>query len=324
LLEWSALGLIGMLVLRLLTAICLLLPLTAIEQSPPDSELNVPPSHLRIPVLVTNKQGKPVSGLHADDFKVFDNGKPAPIVAFLALSTSPSASAHFTVFYLDDRHLTMEQMKSAQQDVIAALPAALESNGYLAIVTGTGSVNSGFSRDPNQLRQTLASIHVTAFAAQGNRAHNFDIVGTYASLAEYASRMSKLPGRRLLVLLSPGFSADFPEIRSAAAVSIESIVQSGVVLNAFNTQDSSSVTSREDNTALEEMSAATGGSFFPGEGPPSNLSHYPELLYLLDISQTAIRADGSAHQLKVVSPSADHIRARKTFVAPSATTQRKP
>jgi hypothetical protein len=101
-------------------------------------------------------------------------------------------------------------------------------------------------------------------------------------------------------------------------------VQSGVVLNAFNTQDSASVTRREDNTVLEEMSSATGGSFFPGERTPFNLSQYPELLYLLDISLTAIRADGSAHQLKVVSPSADHIRARKTFVAPNSTTRRKP
>ena len=122
-----------MLVPRLLTAISLLLALTAIAQSPPDSELNVPPGHLRIPVVVTDKQGKPISGLHAEDFKVLDNGKPAPIVAFLALSASPSASAHFTVFYLDDRHLTMEEMKSAQQNVIAALPAALEYRALPAV-----------------------------------------------------------------------------------------------------------------------------------------------------------------------------------------------
>jgi VWFA-related protein len=311
-------------ILRLLAVISLLLAVTTIAQSASDSELNVPPGHLRIPVLVTDKQGKPVSGLHADDFKVLDNGKPAPIVAFVALSTSPSASAYFTVFYLDDRRLTMEQMNTAQQDVIAALPAALDSNGYVAIVAGTGSANSGFSRDPNQLRQTLASIHVTALAAQGASAHNFDLIGTYASLAEYASRMSKLPGRRLLVLLSPGFSADFPEIRSAAAVSIETIVQSGVVLNAFNTQESASITRGEDNTVLEELASATGGSFFPGTRPPSNLSQYPELLYLLDIPLATIRADSSPHQLKVVSQSADHIRARKTFVAPNSTTRKKP
>jgi VWFA-related protein len=313
-----------MLVLRLMAVFSLLLSLTAIAQNAPDSELNVPAGHLRIPVLVTDKQGKPVSGLHADDFKVLDNGKPAPIVSFVALSTSPSASPHFTVFYLDDRRLTMEQMKSAQQDVIAALPAALDSDGYAAIVAGTGSANSGFSRDPNQLRQILASIHVTAFAAQGTSAHNFDLIGTYASLAEYASRMSKLPGRRLLVLLSPGFSSGFPEIRTAAAVSIESIVQSGVVLNAFNTQDPAAVTRGEDNPVLEELTSATGGSFFPGTRSPSNLSQYPELLYLLDIPLSTIRADGSPHQLKVVSHSADRIRARKTFVAPNSTTHKKP
>jgi VWFA-related protein len=313
-----------MLCLRLLAILSLLHGVATIAQSAPDSELNVPPGHLRIPVLVTDKKGKPVSDLHADDFKILDNGKSAPIVEFIALSTSPSASAQFTVFYLDDRRLTIEQMTSAQQDVIASLPAALDSNGYVAIVTGTGSANSGFSRDSNQLRQTLASIHTTAFAAQGTGAHNFDLIGTYRSLAQYASRMSKLPGRRLLVLLSPGFSADFPETRSAAAASIESIVQSGVVLNAFNTQDSASVTRGEDNTVLEELTSATGGSFFPGTRLPSNLSQYPELLYLLDIPLSTIRADGSPHQLKVISQSADQIRARKTFVAPNATTHKKP
>jgi VWFA-related protein len=311
---------IYMLVSRLLTLISLLLSQTAIAQTSPDSELNVPPGHIRIPVLVTDKQGKPVSGLHLDDFKILDNGKPTPIAAFLTLSTPSSAPAHFSVFYLDDRRLTMEQMNSAQQDVVAALPVAFDSNGYAAIVTGTGSANSGFTRDPNQIRQTLASIHATPFAAQGTRAHNFDLIGTYASLADFAARMSKLPGRRLLVFLSPGFSADFPEIRSAAAASIERIVQSGVILNAFNTQDSSSVTRSEDNVVLEELSSSTGGSFFPGPSPAPTLTQYPELLYLLDIPLSAIRADGSSHQLKVViSQPGNHIRARKSFVAPSST-----
>lgn len=308
-----------MLVLRLLALIWPLVSQAAIAQTAPGSEVNVPPDHVRIPVLVTDKQGKPVSGLHADDFKILDNGRRAPIAAFLALSPPSSAAAHFTVFLLDDRHLNIEQMNSAQQHVITALPAALDSNGYVAIVSGTGSANSGFSRDPIQLRQTLVSIHATPFAAQGTGAHNFDLIGTYSSLADFASRMSKLPGRRLLVFLSPGFSVDFPEIRSVAAVSINSIVQSGVVLNAFNTQDSASITRSEDNIVLEELSSATGGSFFAGPSCPG-LTQYPELLYLLDIPLSAIRADGSSHQLKVVtSQPGEYISARKSFVAPRST-----
>ena len=309
-------------ILRLLALlIWLLVSQAAIAQTAPDSELNVPADHIRIPVLVTDKQGKPVSGLHADDFKILDNGKSAPIAAFLALSAPSSDAARFTVFFLDDRHLTLDQMTSAQQDVDAALPAALDSNGYVAIVTGTGSANSGFSRDPNQLRKILSSIRATPFAAQGTRGtHNFDLIGTYSSLADFASRMSKLPGRRLLVLLSPGFSVDFPEIRSAAAIYIDSIVRSGVVLNTFNTQDSSSATRSEDNIALEELSTATGGSFFPGPSPPPSLAQYPELLYLLDIPVSAVRADGSSHQLKVaIAQPGRNIRARKSFVAPKST-----
>ena len=222
------------------------------------------------------------------------------------------------MFYLDDRHLGMDQMNSAREAVAAALPAALDSNGYVAIVTGTGSANSGFSRNPDQLRQTLASIHANGFAAQGTRAHNFDLIGTYGSLADYSSWMSKFRGRRLLVLLSPGFSTtNFPEIRSAAALSIGRIIQAGVVLNALNTQSTSSESFSEDNATLEELSSATGGSVFTDSLPPSLLTHYPELLYLFDIPLSNIRADGSPHQLKiVVSRRGTKIRARENFVAP--------
>ncbi len=308
-----------MLALRLLAIIPPLIFPAAFAQAVPDSDLNVPPGHIRIPVLVTDKHVQAVAGLHEEDFKVIDNGKPAPIAAFLTLSAAPPGQAHFTVFYLDDRRLTMEETNTARQDVDAALYTALDSNGYVAVVTGTGSVNSGFSRDPVQLRKTLASIQANAFAAQGTRAHNFDLIGTYASLADYASRMSKLPGRRLLVLLSPGFSADFPEIRSAAAASIDRIVQAGVVVNSFNPQDSSFVTQSEDNIALEELSSATGGSFSLSPQLHAELTHYPELLYLLDIPLSSIRSDGSSHKLKiVVSGTGNRIHARENFIAPKS------
>jgi len=140
-------------------------------------------------------------------------------------------------------------------------PAALDSNGYVAVVTGTGSSNSGFSRDPNQLRQNLASIHATPFAAQGTGAHNFDLIGTSPHWPISPPGCPNFPVGRLLVLLSPGFSVDFPEIRSAAAISIERIVQSGVVINAFNTQNSASVTRSEDNVVLEELSSAAAAHF---------------------------------------------------------------
>ncbi len=306
-------------ILRLLASFSLLISLVAIAQTAPDSNLNVPLGHLRIPVVVTDKQGKPVSDLHVEDFKVLDNGKPAPIAEFLTISTAPPAQAHFTVFYFDDRRLTMEEMNNARQVVAAALSSALDSNGYVAIVTGTDSTNSGFLRDPNQLRQTLASMHTTTFAAQGTRAHNFDLIGTYASLADYASRMSKLPGRRLLVLISPGFSADFPEIRSAATAAIDRIVQSGVVLNALNIQDVASHSLGDDNIALAELSSATGGSIFPGSSKPSAFTQYPELLYLLDISLSTIRTDGSSHQLKViVSRPGIRLHTRVNYVAPNS------
>lgn len=305
-------------ILRLLAVIGPLVSQAASGQTTPDFELTAPLDHIRVPVIVTDKQGKPVSGLDAKDFKVSDNGKPASIAAFVALSATALPAAHFTVFYFDDRRLPADQIASAQKEVAAALPAALDSNGSAAIVTGTGSVNSGVSRDLSQLRQALASVRATPFAAQGTAAHNFDIVGTYSSLGEVASQMSKVPGRRLLVLVSPGFFGDIPEVRSAATASIESIVRSGVVLNAFNTQPSSSPSRSDDSAALEDLSIATGGFYFPGPSAP-HLTQYPEQLYLLDLPVSGIRPDGASHQIKVtVAQPGARIRARKSFVAPKS------
>ena len=309
-----------MIMVRWLALIFPLLSLAAVAQTPPDPALSVPPDHIRIPVFVSDKKGNPVADLREEDFRILDNGKPAPIAKFLVVSAATPAPAHFTVFYLDDRHIKMDQMIDARKNIAAALTTALDSNGYAAIVTGTGSINSGFSRDPVELRKTLDSTRTTTFAAEGPGFHNFDIIGTYSSLVDYASRMSRLPGRRLLVVFSPGFSSDLPEIRSAAAFSIDRIIQSGVVLNAINTEDSSSGSLSSDNVVLDQLTVATGGTLFPGSAPPSILTQYPECLYLLDISLSSIRADGSLHQLKVaVSKTGSHVRARSSFVAPSAT-----
>jgi VWFA-related protein len=260
-------------------------------------------------------RGRPVTGLRSDDFRVLDDGKRATIDTVIAFSTPAGTSARFTVFYLEDRRLSLAEMVTAKQAVASALSAALEFDGYVAIVTGTGSVNSGFSRNPDQLRKVLASIQTTVFASTGGNAHNFDLLGTYASLSDYATRMSKLPGRRLLVLISPGFFNAFPENRHAAEVSIGRIVQSGVVLNSLMVPDPGPLNA--DTAELEELSSATGGSFFRESSAPSTIAQYPELLYLLDIPLSAIRADGSLHHLKVtVSSPGSRLHARESFIAP--------
>jgi len=304
-----------MLLLRLVAPLILIYSAASVAQTAPDLGLNVPAGQIRIPVLVKDRKGKDISGLKLDDFKILDNGKPAQITGIREFASLPPTVAHFTVFYLDDRRLTIEQMTSARKLVDAALPAALSENGYVAIVTGTGSANSGFLRDTGQLRKALESIRPTPFAAVGTRAHNFDVIGTYASLADFASRMSSLPGRRLLVFLSPGFTAEFSEVKSAAATAIERIVQSGVVVNAIHPQELADGPLGDDHQVLEEICVATGGTLFPGNAVPSAFLQYPESIYLVDVSSANIRADGSPHQLKViVACPGCRAHARESFV----------
>src|SRR5512135_1006764 len=59
---------------------------TAQDQKKPPLTFGAEVALIAIPVFVTDKDGKAVPGLTAQDFEVEDAGKPAPIEGFLAVS----------------------------------------------------------------------------------------------------------------------------------------------------------------------------------------------------------------------------------------------
>ena len=138
-----------------------------------------------MPVVVRDKQGRTVADLKKEDFQVFDEGKPRSISAFtvekrasvksetaiaaeadqqvptkgIAVSQSSVLPERVTVFLFDDMHLAYEDIayvqKAASNALDGTLGAALD---VAAVVSISGKINSGLTRDRVKLQNAIMSL----------------------------------------------------------------------------------------------------------------------------------------------------------------------
>ena len=160
-----------------------------------------------------------------------------------------------------------------------------------------------------------------------------DIQSTYAAIAEFVHRVSKLPGQRMLVLVSPGFLPIEQEARTAESRILDLAAQSNVTISAldarglYTTELNASDRSPGFTTllggggslqlqaeyrstgmsmagdALGELAEGTGGTFFHNSNDLDAgfkaLTQAPEFVYVLEIALDNVKPDGSYHSLKV-------------------------
>lgn len=137
-------------------------------------ELNV--DRLLVPVVVRDAHGNTVNDLKQEDFQVFDNGKlrsvsgftaeqqgvaSAPVVAGPAASRTaqPSAPpARITVFLFDDMHLTTEDLAHARAAGMRVIEGAILGTDLAAVVSISGTVNTGLTQDRDVLQRGLAQL----------------------------------------------------------------------------------------------------------------------------------------------------------------------
>ena len=149
------------------------------QDTTPRIEMSV--SRVLVPVVVRDQLGHTVSDLKKEDFQVFDNGKPRVVSAFTVEkrgpgesnqgsntergvpppvpgNTSPLAPKRFMVLLFDDMNLTLEDLAHAKKAGVEALDGALADSNIAVVVSTSGKTNSGWTRDPARLRDTIASL----------------------------------------------------------------------------------------------------------------------------------------------------------------------
>jgi VWFA-related protein len=157
-------------------------------KKPQDIALKLEVNVIRVlvPVVVRDKHGKVVTDLDKEDFQIFDNDKPSAISAFavekqgepvtnLRSPTSPVALAPTSalpersiVFLFDDLHMNAQDMAQAQKAATRVLAGALSSTDIAAVVSLSGKVNSGLTRDPAKLQSALMSLRSQSLYQTGS------------------------------------------------------------------------------------------------------------------------------------------------------------
>jgi VWFA-related protein len=173
-----------------------------------------------------------------------------------------------------------------------------------------------------------------------------DVLSTYAGIATLIRRMAQLPGQRALVLVSPGFLNIERESLDAESRIIDLAARSNVTVSAldarglYTTEMTASQRSPllggrslQDNTELQrssmklaenvmaELADGTGGTFFHNrndlEAGLKELTDVPECLYMLELSVSDVKRNGSLHHLNVkVNREGAQVAARRGYFMP--------
>ena len=157
-------------------------------QQPANSEdvplkLKVNVNRVLVPVVVRDKQGRTVGDLKQENFQVFDNDKQRTISEFTVEkrggpdanaagspeSAAPPASPdtavqssvlpdRIIVFLFDDMHMSFEDLAYVRKASINVLAGVLSGSNMAAVVSTSGKVNSGLTRDPAKLQQAIMGL----------------------------------------------------------------------------------------------------------------------------------------------------------------------
>ena len=167
-------------------AALVLAPAAVRAQAPPPAGPDLLPAQqvevVRVEVVVTEKRGRPRTGLAREDFQVLEDGKAQEIVQFLAFSRpqppapAPAAAAppavaqeaapgdllpaRYVVLAIDDVHMDMESLTRTRKALTRFLKEDLRPEDQVALLTtsGASALSQEFTADRAVLQQILSRL----------------------------------------------------------------------------------------------------------------------------------------------------------------------
>jgi VWFA-related protein len=181
---------------------------------------------IQVPVVVRDHDGHVVSNLGKDDFQLFDNGKRQEITSFslegagspaapdrsLPDANAPAAQnaggtgmqipTRFVTYFFDDLTIRDPGDLKRIRDAAAGQFGALQPGDRAAIFTSSCTVELDFTNDPRKLQEAVSRMQLRpAPVCRVSRIETIQL----ELLKAVVKKMSSLPGRREIILVSSGF-----------------------------------------------------------------------------------------------------------------------
>ena len=172
-----------------------------------DDVIRVETNLVSFEVTVTDKNGKPVRGLNAKDFKIFEDDAERPIDFFEPIKKSVEGRPLSIVFALDvSGSVTPEELRRIHDALQTFVKRLADYNSYFAVMTFGMEVKTlqSFTNRPDKLEKTFAKL---LREQDGLSTHAYDAVDDAIRLLRKKSPAAikeKMP-KRAVILITDGF-----------------------------------------------------------------------------------------------------------------------
>lgn len=172
-----------------------------------DDVIRVETDLIGFEVTVTDKDGKPVRGLEAKDFKVSENGAARQVDFFEPLRKADESRPLAVVFALDvSGSMTDEEIRRLQQALQSFLDRLANYDSYFAVMTFGMEVKTvqGLTNKPDKLEKTFDKILKDGM---GLSTHAYDATDDAVRLlSKKAPQIIKSrTAKRAVILITDGF-----------------------------------------------------------------------------------------------------------------------
>ena len=255
---------------------------------PPDKDevIKVDTQLVEIPVVITDKAGKPLLNLKQNNFVVYEDGKPQDILDF------STTSAPFEVALLLDTSGSTRQDLQLIQRAVESFIASLRPGDRVALISYRQNGRDAATQATSEILTNLTSNRATISDAL---LHVSTSNGTpyYDSLVQVADKVFNAPpeeqfrGRRALVALTDGVDStslsDFEEAR-------EKLEKDGVMsfFIEINTRPFFEDNLLGDCASAIRFSAAQLRRYYKSFGPRANMEKTEDFCKLGDFERLAV------------------------------------
>ena len=268
---------------------------TQTGQEKPESTISIETALVNLNVLVTDEEGRVLSGLKRENFRFLDNGKPQTITHF-----EPTSAPIIIAILMEYRGSAYNYFAYKAASWGSNFLNHLDPLDWVALVTYDikPTVQQDFTRNKAQVQQTLGSLSYPQFRE----------ANMYDAIIDTLDRLDRVKGKKAVLLISTGANT-----MSAGTLddTLKRIKQSGVTVFSVGVAESEHLRAGgtigylQAKNQLQTFAKLSGGTaWFPrfeGEIPDifKSVAAFLRSQYSIGFTPENLKPDGKYHKLKV-------------------------